>query len=121
MAEMDVPTWIQQAVHGFGEAMQLRHFALNAQGVAGVRLETGAQLRLELRGEELCMLLLTPAGDSVRELQELLTAAHPRRQRGPWTMHVAYRDGQAIRLVKLPSEAISRPQLEAAFRELWSR
>lgn len=121
MGLVTIPDWMRREVALFGKrTLKMESFALNENGVIGIRLEDGLRLRLEIHEETLFIYTLQPIGESVAEMAELLMEANPRRNHSR-PVHVGIYNGQAVRMMKLRGEECTARNIDAVFRWLWRK
>ncbi len=109
------PSWIESAVSQFGQSAGLDNLALQ-NGVAALRFDDGASLRLEYHDGELAIAVCAPAGNPRR----LLALAHP-DNRLPFRVRTGIlpRTGDAVLAIRLPEREVTLVKLNAAFTLLW--
>lgn len=117
------PDWLNETVSGFGRQMGLSSFALNENGVAGVRFENGVSLKLEYVSEALMLILGVPMAADAEALETLLAQAHPLQPAYPRRVRVAYAavPGEALLVMRVPEREVGVSSLEEAFGKLWER
>lgn len=117
------PTWVEDAVRGFGRLLGLETLALNERGVAGVNFENGFSLRLEsVKGAMMVMLKTGLITDEA--VRAVLAEAHPSAAdgKGPELRAAcSTATGEALLVIRLSERELGASALEAAFRRLWDR
>lgn len=121
MNDPDLPVWLQDAVGSFGRRLGLSSLTLNERGVAAVRFENGAALRLERAPGSLCVSVAFPCASDPATLARLLALAHPdNRTAFPIRAARLPRTGEGILVARLAERAVTPTALDTVFSGLWT-
>ncbi|MBQ6247557.1 MAG: hypothetical protein IJK04_11870 [Kiritimatiellae bacterium] len=113
---MTAPAWMDAVIGEFGRAAGLGGLSLGEAGVAALRFENGAALRLEYTGSELVVAMTFPRGD----LKRLLSFAHPKAAFGfRARCGILPKTGEFLVAVRLAERDVTLPRLNDAFALLW--
>ena len=113
---MMVPVWMNAVIGDFGKAAGLAGLALNERGVAALKFENGAALRLEYTGDELVVAMTVPSAD----IKRLLALSHPKARYGfRMRSGIVPRTGEAVMAVRLAERDVTLPRVSGVFELLW--
>lgn len=113
---MMVPVWMNAVIGDFGKAAGLAGLALNERGVAALKFENGAALRLEYTGDELVVAMTVPSAD----IKRLLALSHPKARYGFRVRSgIVPRTGEAVMAVRLAERDVTLPRVSGVFELLW--
>ena len=111
-----VPVWMNAVIGDFGKAAGLAGLALNERGVAALKFENGAALRLEYTGDELVVAMTVPSAD----IKRLLALSHPKARYGFRVRSgIVPRTGEAVMAVRLAERDVTLPRVSGVFELLW--
>ena len=113
---MMVPVWMNAVIGDFGTAAGLAGLALNERGVAALKFENGAALRLEYTGDELVVAMTVPSAD----VKRLLALSHPKARYGFRVRSgIVPKTGEAVMAVRLAERDVTLPRVSGVFELLW--
>ena len=113
---MMVPVWMNAVIGDFGKAAGLAGLALNERGVAALKFENGAALRLEYTGDELVVAMTVPSAD----VKRLLALSHPKARYGFRVRSgIVPKTGEAVMAVRLAERDVTLPRVSGVFELLW--
>ena len=113
---MTAPVWMNAVIGDFGRAAGIGALALNERGVAALRFENGASLRLEYTGAELVVAVTVPSADPKR----LLSFSHPKARYGfRVRTGIVPKTREAVLAVRLAERDVTLPRVNAVFGLLW--
>ena len=117
---MNIPGYLQEAVHRFGETLGLESFALSERGTAGFAFASGLRVRFEYVWETLAVTMSVPAPSDDATMKRLLERAHPAARR-PWRVRTAYlaKDGRAVFMTRVRENEATVPALQEIWNVLW--
>ena len=113
---MTAPVWLNAVIGDFGRAAGIDGFALNERGVAALRFENGASLRLEYTGSELLVAMTRPSAD----VRRLLALSHPKARYGfRIRTGILAKTHEAVMAVRIAERDVTLPHVSRVFELLW--
>ena len=115
-----VPGWLAEVVHTFASGFGLKEFALNDDGAAALRFESGVIFRLEYAADYLTLTMSAEPPMNAGAVKALLACADPlRRGAFPLRVGILERPSRAVFAIRLASSEVTLGNLEGALAELW--
>lgn len=113
---MTAPVWLNAVIGDFGRAAGINGLALNERGVAVLRFENGAALRLEYTGSELLVAMTRPSAD----VRRLLALSHPKARYGfRIRTGILAKTHEAVMAVRIAERDVTLPHVSRVFELLW--
>ena len=113
---MTAPVWLNAVIGDFGRAAGIDGLALNERGVAVLRFENGAALRLEYTGSELLVAMTRPSAD----VRRLLALSHPKARYGfRIRTGILAKTHEAVMAVRIAERDVTLPHVSRVFELLW--
>ena len=115
-----VPAWLNDIVREFAAGLGLKGFALNSEGTAALRFESGVAFRLEYAMDRLTLSMSAESPADVAAAKLLLASADPLR-RGRFVLRTGIigKPPRAVFAVRLESAEVTLGNLDSAMSELW--
>jgi len=115
-----VPAWLNDIVREFAAGLGLKDFALNSEGAAALRFESGVAFRLEYAMDCLTLSMSAESPADVAAAKLLLASADPLR-RGRFVLRTGIigKPPRAVFAVRLESAEVTLGNLDSAMSELW--
>lgn len=115
-----VPAWLNDIVREFAAGLGLKDFALNSEGAAALRFESGVTFRLEYAMDRLTLSMSAESPADVAAAKLLLASSDPlRRGRFALRAGIIGKPPRAVLAVRLESAEVTLGNLDAAMSELW--
>lgn len=118
---MNAPKWLNSIISEFGAALNLKNFALNENGAAVLRFETGSSLRFEYAFESLVLAIVVPVADEPEQIHRALLYSQPER-RPSFRLRVSYlaKSGSLMMAARLSEREVTLASINTVFNELWN-
>lgn len=118
---MRAPQWLDDTVRAFGRQFRLERLSLGENGVAGVKFENGAELKLEYARERLAVMVTRPAERDDGAAKRVLAAAHPDAVRAFTVRSGLFAaTGRAFFVTRVAERDVTTDVLAKAFQEVWA-